>query len=60
MPYLIDIDFPNYARTRTGFYGLDYDLVSSGESNKDGRTFYPGDDPFWEAVDLWYGATSSP
>lgn len=24
----------------------------------DGRTFYPGDDPFWEAVDLWYGATA--
>lgn len=29
----------------------------SDEFNIDGRTFYPGDDPFWEAVDIWYGAT---
>ena len=34
-------------------------LVFSDEFNQDGRTFYPGDDPFWEAVDLQYWATVS-
>ena len=29
----------------------------SDEFQKDGRTFYPGDDPYWTAVDLWYGVT---
>lgn len=29
-------------------------LVFSDEFNTDGRTFYPGDDPYWEAVDLHY------
>lgn len=29
----------------------------SDEFNKDGRTFYPGDDPYFTAVDLWYGVT---
>lgn len=29
----------------------------SDEFNTDGRTFYPGDDPYWTAVDLWYGVT---
>ncbi|PWN44835.1 SKN1-domain-containing protein [Ceraceosorus guamensis] len=27
-------------------------LVFSDEFNVDGRSFYPGDDPFWEALDL--------
>lgn len=43
--------------TRTGFDNEQYELVFSDEFNQDGRTFYPGDDPYWEAVDLWYGAT---
>ena len=34
-------------------------LVFSDEFNVDGRTFYPGDDPFWEAVDLHYWGTVS-
>jgi len=34
-----------------------FNLVFSDEFNTDGRTFWPGDDPFWEAVDIWYGAT---
>lgn len=34
-------------------------LVFSDEFNQDGRTFYPGDDPFWEAVDLQYWGTVS-
>lgn len=29
----------------------------SDEFQTDGRTFYPGDDPYWTAVDLWYGVT---
>lgn len=32
-------------------------LVFSDEFETDGRTFYPGDDPFWEAVDLHYWGT---
>lgn len=58
MPELIDVDTPESAKTRTGFDGQAYELVFSDEFNTDGRTFYPGDDPFWEAVDLWYGATN--
>lgn len=29
----------------------------SDEFNMPGRTFYEDDDPFFEAVDLWYGVT---
>lgn len=29
----------------------------SDEFNTDGRTFYDEDDPFFQAVDLWYGVT---
>ena len=58
MPELIDRDTPEDAKTRTGFDGEQYELVFSDEFNVDGRTFYPGDDPFWEAADLWYGSTA--
>ncbi|TFY65614.1 hypothetical protein EVG20_g5481 [Dentipellis fragilis] len=58
MPQLIDKDTPDSAKTRTGYDNEDYVLVFSDEFNTDGRSFYPGDDPFWEAVDLWYWATS--
>jgi beta-glucan synthesis-associated protein KRE6 len=54
---LIDDDTPGDARTRTGWDGEEYVLVFSDESNADGRSFYPGDDPYWEAVDLGYWAT---
>jgi beta-glucan synthesis-associated protein KRE6 len=33
--------------------------VFSDEFNVDGRTFWPGDDPFWEAVDLHYWETNN-
>ncbi|KAE8229325.1 hypothetical protein CF326_g5706 [Tilletia indica] len=36
---------------------INYHLVFSDEFNEEGRTFWKGDDPFWEAVDIWYGAT---
>jgi len=29
----------------------------SDEFNTPGRTFYDGDDPFFQAVDMWYGVT---
>ncbi|KAF8599626.1 glycoside hydrolase family 16 protein [Ceratobasidium sp. AG-I] len=57
LPNLIDKDTPSSARTRTGFDGQEYELVFSDEFNVDGRSFFPGDDPFWEAVDLNYWAT---
>ncbi|ORY74277.1 glycoside hydrolase family 16 protein [Leucosporidium creatinivorum] len=57
-PGLIDADTPTDLYKRTGFDGETYNLVFSDEFNQDGRTFWPGDDPFWEAVDLHYWATT--
>jgi hypothetical protein len=57
IPPLIDPDTPDGARTKTGYDGEQWDLVFSDEFNQDGRTFYPGDDPFWEAVDIHYWPT---
>ena len=54
---LIDDDTPDSAKTRVGYDGQDYVLVFSDEFNLDGRSFDAGDDPFWEAVDLWYWNT---
>ncbi len=56
-PQLVDSDTPSNVRSRTGIDGKSYSLVFSDEFNKDGRTFYPGDDPYWEAVDLHYWPT---
>lgn len=57
LPMLIDKDTPADMRSRTGYDGERYNLVFSDEFNVDGRTFWPGDDPWWEAVDLWYWGT---
>jgi beta-glucan synthesis-associated protein KRE6 len=57
MPSLVDPDTPASVQQRTGFDGNQYNLVFSDEFNQDGRSFYPGDDPYWEAVNLWYWAT---
>lgn len=57
LPSLIDKDTPTSVYTRTGSDGKTYNLVFSDEFNEDGRTFWPGDDPYWEAVDLHYWAT---
>jgi beta-glucanase (GH16 family) len=52
---LVDKDTPESAYTFTSIDdGSEWDLVFSDEFNTDGRTFYAGDDPFWEAVDLHY------
>ena len=58
LPELIDLEAPDDAKTRTGFDGQEYELVFSDEFNVDGRTFFPGDDPFWEALYICYGATA--
>ncbi|CAE6540678.1 unnamed protein product [Rhizoctonia solani] len=57
---LIDLDTPSEAYTRVSIDdGSEWDLVFSDEFNTDGRSFYPGDDPFWEAVDLHYWGTNN-
>ena len=57
MPQLIDRDTPDDARTRQGTDGKRYNLVFSDEFERDGRTFWPGDDPFWEAMNYNYWPT---
>lgn len=54
---LIDKDTPASAHTKTAPDGSKLQLVFSDEFNTDGRTFYPGDDPYFQAMDLWYGVT---
>lgn len=54
---LIDPDTPKDAKFRVGADGEEYQLVFSDEFNVDGRTFWPGDDPFWEASDQHYWPT---
>ncbi|KAG9047513.1 hypothetical protein FS837_002098 [Tulasnella sp. UAMH 9824] len=52
---LIDKDTPQDVYTKTAYTdSTEMVLVFSDEFNVEGRTFYPGDDPFWEAVDLHY------
>ncbi|KAF8888450.1 beta-glucan synthesis-associated protein KRE6 [Gymnopilus junonius] len=56
---VVDPDTPSDALSRPSFMtGDEWQLVFSDEFNVDGRTFYPGDDPFWEAVDLHYWGTN--
>ena len=57
---MIDNDTPMNVRQKQSWLdGSDMQLVFSDEFNTDGRTFYPGDDPYWEAVDLHYWATNN-
>lgn len=58
---LVDPDTPNNVRTRQTLDGTGrtMNLVFSDEFNRDGRSFYPGDDPFWTAVDLHYWPTKN-
>ncbi|KAI1791140.1 glycoside hydrolase family 16 protein [Ganoderma leucocontextum] len=56
----IDRDTPQGARVKLDYVtGQTWQLVFSDEFNVKGRTFYPGDDPYWEAVDLHYWATGN-
>lgn len=54
---LIDPDTPEPARTIKSYDGKELKLVFSDEFNKPGRTFYDGDDPYFQGVDIWYGVT---
>ncbi|QSZ33584.1 hypothetical protein DSL72_005152 [Monilinia vaccinii-corymbosi] len=55
---LIDPDTPQVAMTRKSTFNAEtLNLVFSDEFNNNNRTFYPGDDPFWTAPNIWYGAT---
>lgn len=54
---LIDPDTPASAKTKKDFHGKTWNLVFSDEFSQPGRTFYEGDDPYWTAVDIWYGVT---
>lgn len=54
---LVDPDTPDDALTKTVKNGDSWKLVFSDEFNVEGRTFYDGDDQFWQAVDIWYAGT---
>lgn len=56
---LVDPATPKSAYTKPSFQDptQQWDLVFSDEFNVDGRTFWPGDDPYWEAVNLDYWQT---
>ena len=57
---LIDLDTPQDAYTYPDFLsGQPWQLIFSDEFNVEGRSFYPGDDPYWEAVDLHYWVTNN-
>ncbi|GLB34042.1 putative beta-glucan synthesis-associated protein (SKN1) [Lyophyllum shimeji] len=57
---LIDLETPPDAHFRNSRRdGSQWQLVFSDEFNTDGRSFYPGDDPYWEAADLHYWATNN-
>jgi beta-glucanase (GH16 family) len=53
---LIDLETPQEVHTKPSYHdpSQEMQLVFSDEFNTEGRTFYPGDDPYWEAVDLHY------
>ncbi|TCD63594.1 hypothetical protein EIP91_005202 [Steccherinum ochraceum] len=56
----IDHDTPEDVYYKVNLHDdKEWQLVFSDEFNVEGRTFYPGDDPYWEAVDLHYWATNN-
>ena len=57
LPSIIDPDTPESAYTREGYDGETWQLAFSDEFNKDGRTFFAGDDPVWEGMDIHYWGT---
>lgn len=54
---MVDPDTPDSVKSRKGENGKTQTLVFSDEFNEDGRTFYDGDDPYFQAMDIWYGVT---
>jgi beta-glucanase (GH16 family) len=50
-PKPVDDDTPDDVKTWTSAKSQkEYTLTFSDEFNKEGRTFFPGDDPYWQAV----------
>jgi len=58
---LIDADTPQEVWTIPSFHdpSQELQLIFSDEFNLPNRTFYPGDDPYFEAVDLHYWETGN-
>ncbi|KAF9822096.1 hypothetical protein IEO21_00090 [Rhodonia placenta] len=57
---LIDAHTPVEAHTKADYdSGNQWQLIFSDEFEVEGRTFWPGDDPYWEAVDLHYWQTGN-
>ncbi|KAG1816789.1 glycoside hydrolase family 16 protein [Suillus subaureus] len=56
---VIDVDTPKEAYTKASYMNQNdmWDLVFSDEFQVEGRSFYPGDDPYWEAPNLHYWGT---
>ncbi|KAJ7114369.1 beta-glucan synthesis-associated [Mycena epipterygia] len=56
---LIDLATPQDAYTIPSYHdpSKSMKLVFSDEFETDGRSFYPGDDPYWEAANLHYWQT---
>lgn len=54
---LVDPDTPEDALYKKNMYGEKWKLVFSDEFNAEGRTFYEGDDQFFQAVDIHYSGT---
>ncbi|KAG1853190.1 glycoside hydrolase family 16 protein [Suillus subalutaceus] len=57
---VIDVDTPKEAYTKASYMNQNdmWDLVFSDEFQVEGRSFYPGDDPYWEAPSLHYWGTN--
>ncbi|KAG1731015.1 glycoside hydrolase family 16 protein [Suillus lakei] len=57
---VIDVDTPKEAYTKASYMNPNdmWDLVFSDEFQVEGRSFYPGDDPYWEAPSLHYWGTN--
>jgi hypothetical protein len=57
---LIDSDTPQEAYFHTSLEtGEQWELVFSDEFEREGRTFWEGDDPFWEAENYHYWVTNN-
>ncbi|EPQ30039.1 uncharacterized protein PFL1_02156 [Pseudozyma flocculosa PF-1] len=55
---LIDPDTdPSFYKRTYAPDGSKWHLVFSDEFEQEGRTFWPGEDPYFEAVDIWYWGT---
>ncbi|PWY71624.1 beta-glucan synthesis-associated [Aspergillus heteromorphus CBS 117.55] len=54
---LIDPDTPESAMKKKSVDGKEWQLVFSDEFETPGRSFYDGDDAYYQAIDLWYGVT---